>query len=514
MVVDHYSLRNRFVPVGFKDSINLRSKKQGLRQKKAPRLSLSAVDLLDVFRPLPSLLSSKEDDMEQGPTIFDHFPNFPLHLHPLIYDGIRPGQRRGTSTESFRADQPSSKVKEIPIKIEHVSSNRGSTKNLARRNAYKSTHISPIELDDEQVNLIDSPKGEKHFKASPVRLFEPKSSLLFDNSSDECDNRKAMVDLTSDLSVSSDGFKSKKIEKPSPTIDLTSTPKALNNSFKTGRQTNLAHPKDKWTIIPITYVDSKSPVNKTFSSQDSSCEKTIVREVKEQARANNKEKSCDSFANSNLQDCCTETSTDRAILPNKHNLNIEDIHLDLASANNLEGSDLSSPQKVSLFKDVTARNSLLDEQEVNPAPSYPIYDELRKQLSQESRKVDYIRGDGNCFFRALSKQLYGTEKYHKAVRSLIVDVIATNRSSFAQFIDGQDIQAHIDRMSEENTWATTCEIYAAATYLQRDIFMLTPDHSNTHYSWLLFKPLFKFSKTSGSFQVSFNLTIVKYLMCP
>ena len=48
----------------------------------------------------------------------------------------------------------------------------------------------------------------------------------------------------------------------------------------------------------------------------------------------------------------------------------------------------------------------------------------------------------------------------------------------------------MDRMSEENTWATTCEIYAAATLFQRDIYMLTPNHNNTLYSWLLFRPLF------------------------
>lgn len=46
-------------------------------------------------------------------------------------------------------------------------------------------------------------------------------------------------------------------------------------------------------------------------------------------------------------------------------------------------------------------------------------------------------------------------------------------------------------MCQEQSWATTCEIYAAATLLQRDIFMLTPDHLNEIYSWLLFKPVFQ-----------------------
>ncbi|KAH9487488.1 hypothetical protein Btru_076232, partial [Bulinus truncatus] len=48
---------------------------------------------------------------------------------------------------------------------------------------------------------------------------------------------------------------------------------------------------------------------------------------------------------------------------------------------------------------------------------------------------------------------------------------------------------HVERMSEDHCWATTCEIYAAATLLQRDIYMYTPNHSDK-YLWLLFQPVF------------------------
>lgn len=58
-------------------------------------------------------------------------------------------------------------------------------------------------------------------------------------------------------------------------------------------------------------------------------------------------------------------------------------------------------------------------------------------------------------------------------------------------------QEHVRKMSREYNWATTCEIYAAATLLQKDIFMLTPDHRNTVYTWLLFTPLFKSEPVRG-----------------
>lgn len=53
-------------------------------------------------------------------------------------------------------------------------------------------------------------------------------------------------------------------------------------------------------------------------------------------------------------------------------------------------------------------------------------------------------------------------------------------------------------MVEDGCWATTCEIYAAATYLQKDIYMLTPDHRNEKYTWLLFQPVFKIDETSAA----------------
>ncbi|XP_059154091.1 uncharacterized protein LOC131939653 isoform X2 [Physella acuta] len=160
----------------------------------------------------------------------------------------------------------------------------------------------------------------------------------------------------------------------------------------------------------------------------------------------------------------------------------------------------------SLDKDVDLLCDVEDPQ-VSPTPSYPIYSVLKPALAKESRQIDYVRGDGNCFFRALSKQLYKTDEYHKAVRNLVVDLIATNKSKFAQFVDGEDVQEHVDRMSEDHCWATTCEIYAAATLLQREIYMYTPNHRNDKYTWLLFRPVFQQSCPSSITQPCCYLTL-------
>ena len=107
--------------------------------------------------------------------------------------------------------------------------------------------------------------------------------------------------------------------------------------------------------------------------------------------------------------------------------------------------------------------------------------------------MDYIRGDGNCFFRALSKEMYGTEDYHAEWREAVCDVIGSHPHVFRQYVDGGKVASHVKEMRALGTWATTCEIYATATLLQREVYVLAPsptsgDLNSTEYNWLLFSP--------------------------
>ena len=44
----------------------------------------------------------------------------------------------------------------------------------------------------------------------------------------------------------------------------------------------------------------------------------------------------------------------------------------------------------------------------DPVPATEEYQHLQNIIG-EQRKIDYIRGDGNCLFRAISKELLGHE---------------------------------------------------------------------------------------------------------
>ena len=49
-----------------------------------------------------------------------------------------------------------------------------------------------------------------------------------------------------------------------------------------------------------------------------------------------------------------------------------------------------------------------------PIPITESYNILEMGLGKQ-RRIDYIRPNGNCFFRSLSKKLLGHEKFHHLI---------------------------------------------------------------------------------------------------
>ena len=50
------------------------------------------------------------------------------------------------------------------------------------------------------------------------------------------------------------------------------------------------------------------------------------------------------------------------------------------------------------------------------------------------KQVDHIVGDGNCFYRAISLEVCGTQNEHEAVRELIIDTMIRNEKSFSKYV--------------------------------------------------------------------------------
>jgi OTU domain-containing protein 3 len=58
-------------------------------------------------------------------------------------------------------------------------------------------------------------------------------------------------------------------------------------------------------------------------------------------------------------------------------------------------------------------------------------------------------GDGNCLFRALSDQLYGTESRHFQLRRDVCDWIEQHKTRYEPFVeDERGLQVHLRCMRE------------------------------------------------------------------
>lgn len=72
-----------------------------------------------------------------------------------------------------------------------------------------------------------------------------------------------------------------------------------------------------------------------------------------------------------------------------------------------------------------------------------------------------VSNDGNCFFRAVSDQLYGTEQFHSNLRHRACDYILRNRSRFIDFVeDDQSYEEYVADMRNEGVWADHIELQA------------------------------------------------------
>ncbi len=96
------------------------------------------------------------------------------------------------------------------------------------------------------------------------------------------------------------------------------------------------------------------------------------------------------------------------------------------------------------------------------------------QAMGKPRSVKRIRGDGNCFFRAISFAMSGTEDNHVQLRTACVNHLLRNANKLKCFLrDGfANVEDYVmrQRMFDAGTWATEVEILAMSHMLCIDIY--------------------------------------------
>ena len=112
----------------------------------------------------------------------------------------------------------------------------------------------------------------------------------------------------------------------------------------------------------------------------------------------------------------------------------------------------------------SARCSLLvcGDIELNPGPLSNHMSVLTIRLARLGLKPVNIAGDGNCFFRSVSHQIYHTETHHAQIRALAIQHLINSPEHFIESNTDQSWMQYLQNMSRVGTWADHIIIQAVA----------------------------------------------------
>ncbi|KAF8885637.1 hypothetical protein BD779DRAFT_1532876 [Infundibulicybe gibba] len=101
--------------------------------------------------------------------------------------------------------------------------------------------------------------------------------------------------------------------------------------------------------------------------------------------------------------------------------------------------------------------------------------ELTAQLRALGLYAAPTIGDGNCLFRALADQLYGSPSQHAQLRADVCDWIAAHKSRYEPFVeDERGLDVHLRCMRENGTYGGHLELSAFAHLMRRNVKVIQP----------------------------------------
>ncbi|XP_015898521.3 OVARIAN TUMOR DOMAIN-containing deubiquitinating enzyme 12 [Ziziphus jujuba] len=83
-----------------------------------------------------------------------------------------------------------------------------------------------------------------------------------------------------------------------------------------------------------------------------------------------------------------------------------------------------------------------------------------------------VQGDGNCQFRALSDQLYGTPDHHNHVRQQVVNQLKSEPEIYEGYVP-MAYDDYLEKMSQSGEWGDHVTLQAAADMYGVKIFVIT-----------------------------------------
>lgn len=107
---------------------------------------------------------------------------------------------------------------------------------------------------------------------------------------------------------------------------------------------------------------------------------------------------------------------------------------------------------------------------------------LEQRLKSHNMQAEQMIDDGNCQFRALSHQLYGTQEKYAEVRQFVTEHIREHADSYALFCD-EDIGSYLERMSADRTWGDELTLKAAVDAYNITLHGVTSNLENWHLKY-------------------------------
>ena len=110
---------------------------------------------------------------------------------------------------------------------------------------------------------------------------------------------------------------------------------------------------------------------------------------------------------------------------------------------------------------------------------------LGQRLAFLALRMVEMEDDGNCQFRALSHELYGSQDHHLRVRAGAVAYLRAHEADFAPFVGTAADWAHyLGRMAKSREWGDELTLRAACDEYGVVVHVVTTEHENwlLHYS--------------------------------
>ena len=102
---------------------------------------------------------------------------------------------------------------------------------------------------------------------------------------------------------------------------------------------------------------------------------------------------------------------------------------------------------------------------------------LRRRLDGIGLRENEVDGDGNCQFRAIADQLYGSPDRYAEVRANIVEHLRSNSSRYSAFVP-ESYDAYIEIMGLDGNWGDHLTLIAASNVYGLEIRVYTSYDGN------------------------------------